>query len=63
VKILDSSGLAGIERFGTHGLAIITNDDVVHFFDILGEEKGSVHIEGISGQFGFDLRFMFLEGR
>ncbi|MEE4195105.1 MAG: hypothetical protein V2J07_07895 [Anaerolineae bacterium] len=60
--ILESGGLAGIEIMGSHGIAVITNQDVVHIFNIAGEEQTRFYIEGISQQQLFGLHFTFLRG-
>ena len=60
--LLESGGLAGIEMMGDYGLAVITSDDIVHVFNITGEEQTRFYIQGISKQHAFGLQFTFLEG-
>ena len=60
--LLESGGLSGIEIMGDNGLAVITAEDIVHVFNIAGEEQSRFYIQGISKQHAFGLQFTFLEG-
>lgn len=60
-KILEFGGLVGIESQGPNGVAVISTEDIVYLFDIHGVEQSRFHLEGISEQRSFDLRYTFLQ--